>query len=418
MRTTLNTTMCLIICITSAVTADWPNQRGPTMTGVVGAGVPVPNKLPETLQVIWKGPAADGFAAPIIANGKVIFGDLQKNKEVFHALSFADAKPVWSDVLDDPHKDGFGIGPRCAPVSDGKLVFTQSCKGELHCLDLASGKLLWKTNYQKDFGAPYTGEKGKTAGGARHGYNASPLIDGDHVIALVGGPGAGVVCLEKKTGRIIWKSQDDQAAYSPPMVATLAGVEQVVCFTVQGVIGLQRTDGKLLWRVPLTTNYGRHVAAPIIYHDMVVVGSHEIGLVATRIVKIGDSIAAEEAWKRGKEAGPNFSSPVVVGDHMYYLVKKQVICLDLKSGQQAWAQDGCVVSSPDKGFASFMVMTDKIVMLNDTGELIMFKADPKAYSEISRTQVCGKNWCHPAYADGKLIVRDHKNLICVQLLDK
>ena len=95
------------------------------------------------------------------------------------------------------------------------------------------------------------------------------------------------------------------------MVVTLAGVEQVVAFTVSGVIGLQRTDGKLLWRVPLTTSYGRHVIAPVIYNDVVIVGSHEIGLVATRVVKKGATVAVEEAWKVGKELGPNFPSPVL-----------------------------------------------------------------------------------------------------------
>ncbi len=400
------------------IAADWPHQRGPELSGNVVAGTAVPAKLPAEPRIVWQGPVADGFAAPIIIKGRVIYGDLQNGKETFHAINFADAKKLWSDELDSPHKDGFGTGPRCAAVSDGTVVFTQSCKAELHCLDLASGKLLWKTNYQKDYAALYTGEKGKTEGGARHGYNASPCIDGDQVIILTGGKGAAVVCLDKKTGKQVWKSQDDLAAYAPPVVATLAGVKQVVCFTVSGLIGLNRADGTLLWRVPMTTNYGRHVMAPVIYGDVVIAGSHEVGLIATRVVNKGGTITSEEAWKRDKDMGPNFSSPVLIGDHLYILVKKQVLCVNAKTGKETWAQDGLVTSSPDKGFASFLGMGDKLLLLNDAGELILFKADPAAYSEISRIQACGKNWCHPAYADGKLLLRDAKNLICLDLMGK
>jgi outer membrane protein assembly factor BamB len=395
---------------------DWPHQRGPEQNGSVPADVAVPNTLPDEPRVVWKRPVTDGFAAPIITGGKVIYGDFQKRKEIFHALKLSDAEALWHEDLGAPHKDGFGTGPRCAPVSDGEIVLLQSCLGDLHCVDLASGDLLWKKSYQSDFGAPYTGEKGKTEGAARHGYAASACIDGDHVITLVGAPGAGVVCFEKTSGEVVWQSQDDQAAYSPPLVATLAGVEQVICFTVSGVLGLDRDDGKLLWRVPLSTNYGRHITAPTVHGDMVIVGSHEVGLIAIRVTNKGGTISAEEAWKLAKEMGPNFASPICIGDHLYLLAGKQIVCLDVRSGEHAWAQNGLIQTAANRAFAAFIGMGDRIMMLNDSGELILFKADPKAYGEISRVQVCGKNWCHPAYAAGKLVVRDAKNLICIDLM--
>ena len=382
----------------------------------MAADVTVPKTLPDAPRVVWQRPVTDGFAAPIISNGRVVYGDFQKGKETYHALRFGDAEPLWHEVLDAPHKDGFGTGPRCAPVSDGEIVLIQSCKGELHCVDAGTGKLIWKKNYLSDFGAPYTGEKGKTEGAARHGYAASPCIDGEHVIALVGAPGAGVVCFEKKTGAVVWKSQDDQAAYSPPLVVTLAGFKQIVCFTVSGVMGLDRADGKLLWRVPLSTAFGRHIAAPIVHGDLVIVGSHEVGFVATRVVSKNGRIGIEEAWKLGKEMGPNFASPICIDNHIYMLAKNQVVCLDARTGKQTWAQDGIVRTTERRAFAAFIGMGEKIMVLNDMGELILFRANPKSYSEISRTQVCGKNWCHPAYADGKLVVRDAKKLICVDLM--
>ena len=379
------------------------------------AGASILTSLPEDSPVVWRAPAIDGFAAPIITKGRVIYGDLQNGKETFHALNLVDGAPLWDHVLDAPHKDGFGTGPRCAPVSDGEIVLIQSCKAELHCLELMSGKLLWRKNYLKEFGALYTGETGKTEGGARHGYNASPCINGDHVIAQVGGKGAGIVCFEKKTGDVVWQSQDDLAAYSPPLVATIAGVEQVVCFTVSGLIGLNRADGKLLWRVPMSTDYGRHIVAPVVHGDVVIVGSHQVGLIATRVVRKDGEISIEEAWKLGEEAGPNIASPVCIGDHLFLLAREQIICIDAKTGKDLWTEDGMINTGERRAFAAFIGMGENVMMLTDMGELILFEATPTAYSEVSRTQVCGKNWCHPAYADGKLVVRDFKRLICVDL---
>ncbi|HEX3131987.1 MAG TPA: PQQ-binding-like beta-propeller repeat protein, partial [Planctomycetota bacterium] len=272
--------VALLFSITLPCAVDWPNQRGPTLDGAIPAGSVLPTTLPDAPKVLWKGPVTDGFAAPIVVAGKVVYLDLQNGQETVHCLTFDKAKPLWDAPLDIAHKDGFGTGPRCAPVSDGKLVFAQSCKGQLTCFALDSGKVVWSTNYVKDFGAIYIGEKGDAKGGSRHGYNGSPTLDGDRLYALASGPGAGVVCFDKSTGKVIWKSQDDQAAYSPPEVATIAGVKQVVCFTVLGALGVAAADGALLWRVPLTTNYGRHVMAPIVHGDLVIVGSHEVGLVA------------------------------------------------------------------------------------------------------------------------------------------
>ena len=230
---------------------------------------------------------------------------------------------------------------------------------------------------------------------------------------MAGGKGAGIVCLNKKNGKVIWKSQDDQAAFSPPIVTTLAGVKQVVCFTVKGLVGVDRVDGKLLWRVPLSTSYGRHVVAPTIYNDMVIVGSHEIGLIAVKVTAKGKKLTAEESWKLGKDMAPNFASPICMGDNLYFLAKKQVLCIDAKTGKLAWSKDGNVKTSAGQAFAAFIGLKDQVMMLNDMGELILFEADPGSYKEIGRVQVCGKNWCHPAYSNGKLLIRDSRKLICL-----
>jgi outer membrane protein assembly factor BamB len=400
----------------SAATSDWPQWRGPTQTGHVPAGVPVPATLPAECKSVWKIPIGEGFASPVVSGGKVFWLDNKEAKEVAHAADAATGKELWNTVIFESHKDGFGIGPRCPPTVDGNLVFVQSCKGEFQCLNAADGKKIWSKNFVTDFGAIYIGEKGLAAGASRHGNNGAPVVDGENVIVEVGSPkDASVVCFKKATGEVVWHSQPDQSGYAPAVVATIAGIKHVVAFTIDGVIGLDAKEGKLLWRVPLKTTYGRHVTTPLISDDLVIVASHMVGLVATKIVKDGSGVKAEPAWTN-KDMKINFSSPVAVGGYLYGLgPAKNVVCIDLKTGTVVWEKTGNINSAPDKAFAGFLVFDKNILMLNDTGQIILFAADPKEYKELGRVQVCGNNWCNPAYVDGKLFLRDAKELQCVEI---
>src|SRR4029079_7095278 len=151
----------------------------------------------------------------------------------------------------------------------------------------------------------------------RRGNNGSGVIDGGRIVLPVGSTsGASLVCFDKLTGKVQWKSGDDEAAYSSFMVATLAGIRQVVAFTADALLGADVATGKILWRVPLKTNAKRHAASPVILGDRVVVNSHTIGLVCFKIAKDGPGIKATQEWVN-KDLKINLATPVVVGDYLY-----------------------------------------------------------------------------------------------------
>jgi outer membrane protein assembly factor BamB len=411
---------CFIVLVFfAAITqaADWPQWRGPLRTGYVPASEAVPKELPVVPKVLWHMPLTDGVSSPVVAGGKVICLDGRQNKEVVHAFDAASGQVLWSVPLDDLHKDSqTKPGPRCTPLIDGDRVYAQSCRGELKCLALADGKELWQVNYVKNFGATYIGEKGNAQGATRHGYDGSPLIDGDHLIAEAGGRDAAFVCFDKLTGKVVWKSQNNIPAYAPPIIATVAGVRQLIAFMVEGAVAIDPADGKLLWKVPVKTALGRHVTTPVVADDMVMVASHQAGLIGIKISKEGDGLKADRVWV-AKDSAINFSSPVTVGEFLYGLgPNKNLICVDCKTGKQQWSKSGFSGSDGGHAHAGILVMGDNLLVLADNGQLVLVAADPKAYREISRVQVCGTTWCNPAYADGKLYLRDARELKCIELL--
>lgn len=372
-------------------------------------------KLPANLPVLWKKTIGFGLDSPVVADGKVFYLDEQGGKEIVNVVSVADGKPLWTAELDESFKDGQSEpGPRCTAVVDGDRVYAQSCRGTLKCFSVADGKEVWTVNFTKDFEATFIGEKGKAEGHTRHGNTGAPVVDGDHLLAGVGGKDAAYVCFDKKTGKVVWKTplQDLVPAYAAPIVASPAGVKQLIAFTTGALVGIDRENGKQLWSVPAKTALGRHVTTPTVAGDMVVVGSFNIGLVGIKLSRTDAGVKAEQVWQT-KEAMPNFSSPVLIGGTHVVGVGQglKLFCAEVATGKIAWSAD----ASLGKAHASLIVVGDKVLALGDNGELVMFAADVKQFRELGRSQVAGKNWCTPAYVDGKLFLRDARELKALEL---
>lgn len=404
-----------LLAFTSTTLADWPQWRGPNRDGHATAGSTAPDKLPPNPPVVWKKPVGFGLDSPVVAGSTLIYLDAKDGKEVVHAVAIADGKPLWSAELDAAFKDGQSdAGPRTTAVIDGDRVYVQSCQGTLKCLAIADGKEVWGVNFTKDFDATFIGEKGKAEGHTRHGNTGAPVVDGDHLIAGVGGKDATYVCFDKKTGKVVWKSALEGLvpAYAAPIVASPAGVKQVIAFTTGAVVGLDRETGKSLWSIPQKTALGRHVTTPIVAGDMVVVGSFNIGLVGIKLSKTDTGVKAEQAWQT-KDAMPNFSTPVLVGGTHVIGVGQglKLFCAEVATGTIAWSADATL----GKQHAGLIVVGDKVLALGDAGELVMFAADVKQYRELGRSQVAGKNWCTPAFVGGKLYLRDAKELKALEL---
>ena len=410
--------LCACAFVATVTGADWPQWRGPNRDGHTAGRL---DALPDSPKTVWKVKAGPGLASPVVSGDIVIHFDAVNGKETIHALDRATGEERWQKAIDTTFHDMQGPdGPRCTPLVNDGRVYAVSCKGRLACLDLKDGKELWSVNYTNDFGAEFIGERGNIPGAARHGNNGTPLVVGDRLYACAGGKeGAGVICLDKRTGKLIWKSQNDPAAYAPPALAKLRGIEQVICFTAEGLIGLTPEKGELLWRVPIKTAYGRHATAPVWHDDIVVVSSHQAGMIGTKITRDGDAWKAEQAWV-SKENAMNFSSPVSFGRYLYGLgPRKNLECVDLTTGERVWSKEGYFQSSADKAYAGFVAIGDNVLCLTDGGLLVLFEANPEKFVEVAQTQVCGATWCNPAYADGRLYLRDGNkgagNLMCVDL---
>lgn len=397
--------------------ADWPQWHGPTRDCALPAGAALPASLPKDLKPLWKVPAGGGFSAPLVAGGKVFFNDTDGTQEFAHLLDAQTGKEIWKTAYAPAVGDEFGKGPRATACLDGGHAYVQSTGGEFRCLSLKDGKVVWSLSFEKDYQTPYLGANAKAGTATRRGNNGSPVVDGDAVIIPVGATaGATLVACDKLTGKVLWKSGEDEAAYSAVMVADIGGVRQVVHLNADALTGTDRKTGKPLWRVPVKTGAKRNTGTPVIIGDRIVINSFTIGLVCYKVSQSPGGWTASEDWVN-KKLAINIATPVAADGNLYCQgPAKDYICADARTGATRWSQPG--FGSGRKDYASTIVSGKNLLVLTEDGTLLLLAANPEKYTELARIQVCGNTWCFPALADGKLYVRDGRELACIDLAAK
>jgi outer membrane protein assembly factor BamB len=400
----------LLLCCSGATAGDWPQWLGPNRDASSPERV-VPWK--EAPKFLWSVEVGEGNSSPVVANGRVFVHAKVKDKdaEVLFAIDAKKGKILWyAEYEREAFKSLYGNGPRATPAVDGDHVYTFGITGVLSCWEAATGKKVWQ----------YPALSGKNL---FFGMACSPLVDGDRVLVNIGGKGNSVVAYNKNTGLGIWWGQDDRASYSSPILVGKGQERQVIFLTGDGLISLNATDGSLFWRYPLVDKLLESSTTPVLAGDILLASSITYGSVGLRLESKDGKPTASEIWKN-PELTSYFTTPVPVGPEHIYFVKgtkppalfnrATLHCVEAKTGKDLWRKPQTV----GKYHASLLRTGDnKLLMLEEAGNLVLVDPSPQEYRELARSAVCGETWAHPALADGKLYVRDNKRLICLQLAD-
>jgi outer membrane protein assembly factor BamB len=409
--TWLRCSLVLLLCCLPAAAADWPQWLGPTRDGVSTETVkPWKGKL----KVLWRKPVGPGHSSPVVAGGKVyLHAQVEgKDEEAVTAYDAKTGKQAWSTGYPRAKFwSPFGTGPQGTPaVVDGKL-YSYGATGVLACFDTKKGALEWKVDTRKEFKA-----KALFFGAA-----CSPLVEGDKVLVNVGGTGASVVAFKRDSGEVAWKALDDPASYSSGIAFGQGKGRQVVFLTQKGVRSLAPADGKVLWEFPLVDRLNESSTTPVKVGDVLLASSVTFGTVGLELETKGGKPAAKQLWKNAKLTC-YFSTPIPVGkEHVYMVTGAATLfnptstlhCVEVKTGKVLWSKEKV------GKYHAAMVRTadDKLLLLSDLGDLILLDPSPKGYKELARSKVVDKEqiWAHPALSDGRVYLRDEKDLICLQL---
>ena len=361
-----------------------------------------PASWPATLTKRWEIPAGAGHSSPVISGDRVVLHARDGEREVVRALDLKTGREVWRSEYAAPYTmnpaaRAHGPGPKSTPAIGGGRVITLGISGILSAFDLATGKLLWRMEAPP---VPPT-----------YGTGMSPLIDGNLVIAHVGGENKGALtAFDAATGAVRWRWSGDGPGYASPVIADIAGTRQVITQTQKYVVAVNAADGQLLWQIPFTTSFEQNSITPLVRDDVVIYSGLDNGTTAVRIVKKGAAWATEPVWKN-PDHPMYMSSPVVSGTTLYGLSHKnrgQFFAVDLASGKTQWTSVGRQGDN-----ASMMVAGPLLLMTTTASELVVARVNPSRFEEVKRYTIAESAvWAHPAFAGNLMVVKDVDTLIC------
>ena len=400
---------------------DWPAYRGPAGSGVSAETLVVKGYSKSGPPAVWKTETPLGFSSFAVANGKaltLVARDIDGNPmEVCVALDADTGETLWEAPLwisdykagggnaGEDGNDG-GDGPRSTPTIDGDQVFVLDAHLRLYALNLADGEMQWKVDLEREYSAQNI--KWLSA--------ASPLVSGDRVFVAGGGRNQSLLCFNKSGGELLWKSESDPITHATPVIANIAGVDQVIYFTQNGLVSVTPDQGKVLWRYDFDFKVST-AASPVVWEDIVFCSAgYGVGAGAVKISGEGDALKATQLYRKENEIVNHWSTPVVKDGYLYGMFsfkeygKGPLGCVDIRSGEMKWSQQGFGPGN--------VILTDDgtLVVLSDRGELVLVDANTDGYKELARADLLdGKCWSTPALANGKIYIRSTAEGGCFDL---
>jgi outer membrane protein assembly factor BamB len=376
---------------------DWPGWRGPNGNGILREADFDPASLNEGPTILWRASVGYGYSSVAVKDKYLYTMGNSGKKDIVYCLDVKSGEVVWQFSYEC--RLGQYPGPRATPAVDDGRVYTLSQEGHLFCLNARNGKVVWQAHLKKDFGLRSPG----------WGFAGSPVIDGDLLLLNAGTAG---IALDKKSGKPVWRSKSGPGGYASPVLFDNKGVRFVALFGQRALHGVEVKTGKTAWSFPWKTSHDVNAADPLITGSGIFISSNYGSGCA--LLEINNN-KPRLRWKNGK-FDSHFSSFIYIDGYIYgndgaaFSDRGVFRCLEADSGKEMW--------SASLGFGSLIALDDTLVILNSRGDLILAEADPKDYVEIARAEgiLPRKCWTPPAYANGKLYLRnDRGEIVCVDV---
>lgn len=382
-------------------TGVWTQWRGLERDGRVPSDRTWPARLSEgTLQKVWKVDLGPGYSGPIVTEDRVFVCETEeKKREVVRALDRRTGKELWKAGWKGAMTVPFfaranGSWIRSTPAFDGERLYVGGMRDYLVCLDGATGNRLWEADLVDRLKAPLPD----------FGMVCSPLLDEDSVYVQAAGS---FVKLDKKTGELKWRTLDDGggmfgSAFSSPLRTTILGRDQILVQTRTELASVDPETGEVFWRQAVPAFRGMNILTPCHSGNRIFTSSHGGGSFVFELSADEQGrVSVGEAWKNSVQA--YMSSPILVEDHVYlHLRNQRITCFDLASGERPWT------SSDRFGkYMSMVVQGDRILALDEQGELVLFRAHPESFDVLGRVSVTDSPaWAHIAVCGDELWIRD------------
>jgi outer membrane protein assembly factor BamB len=389
-------TVIAILSVACAFAEDWPQYYGPQRDSTSTEKGILRTWPKEGPKVLWTAPVGIGYGGPVVSGGKVYLLDRDDAVgDTLRCLDFAKGTELWNFAYNAPYKADHP-GSRSAPTVDGDRVYTCGQMGDLYCISTATHKPIWNKNIWKDFGGGQL---------PRWAITQNPLIYRNLLIVAPQTPQASVVAYDKLTGELKWKS------------AVLPGNAGYVSNASGGnVTGFDPLSGKVLWTY---TNWQCIIPVPHAVDAgegrMLITGGYNAGAAMIKVQKKADGSYGVTELFKNINFGAHTQPPILYKDHFYvpYTINERsdgLVCMGM-DGTVKWKTGEDPLF--DKGG---MILADNLLLSVDGNKMLyLIEPNPSGFKPLATAEMLesGQNWAPLALVDGKLLIRDQKNLKCL-----
>lgn len=396
------------------LTGDWPQFRGPNRDGIATGFAKLSRDWKAAPpRELWGITVGEGYAGVAVKAGRVYLLDYDRDakQSALRCLSLADGKEIWRYTYPLTIKRNHGM-TRTVPAVTDKLVIALDSKCNVFALDVASGELKWTVSLVREFGAAvpewYAGQ--------------CPLVDGDRVILAPGGKNALLLALDLVTGKPLWQTpnpHDWKMTHSSLMPIEFGGRRQFLYCANKGVVGVDASDGQLLWE---TTDWKISIATvpspvPLPNGKIFLTGGYGAGSLMLQLENKDGKQMPKTLIKLPPEVfGATQHTPILKDGYLYGArADGRFVCLGL-DGKVVWASG----LNETFGLGSFLIAGDLCMAVNDSGKLRLLEVSPNRFSMLGEIQPLPnrESWAPMALAGNCLLLRDLTRLVCLDVAAK
>jgi outer membrane protein assembly factor BamB len=387
----------------STAQADWAQLWGPFGDGRAEAAASLPSAPSLKARELWRRPIGSGFSGVTEAAGRAYTALADGGADFLVAFDPRTGAEAWRARLGETYRghDGSKDGPISTPAVGGGRVFIVGPHGVLLAADAASGRVAWRHDLKAEYGAA----------DPVYGFGTSPLIVGSRVIVQAGGVKEhNLVAFDAATGRLAWSAHHaTTTGYSTPVLATIAGVEQVVMVASEKLLAVRPADGTLLWSHALPAQ-GEPTRPPLVLPDGRILVPTWNDATMLRVTLEGGAYEVAELWKTPRLKA-TYSPTVLHDGHLYGFNSSYLVCLDPADGRLKWQQ---------KLYGGALILVDGhlIVLSSGSGDLHVAAASPDGYREKLKLPVFNAGATSvtvPAFAGGRVLLRNVEDMVAVEI---
>ncbi len=406
----------------SSLGGSWPRFRGTDFDNICKDGVPLADRWPEGgPKVLWSVDLGEGYAAAAVHRGRVYVLDYDEKKkaDALRCLSLDDGREIWRRSYRVKVQRNHGMS-RTVPAVTGAAVVTIGPRCHVMAVDPEDGRLKWSIDMEREFGAVtplwYNGQ--------------CPLIDGRTVVLAPCGRNVLLAVGHVETGKIVWQTPNPHGwpmSHSSVMPMNLGGRRMYVYCSQGGVVGvsaMKEDAGGLLWTL---ADWNGQVLAPsplVLDGGLVyVTAGYNAGSLMFKVAEKDGVFEASSVRRLSTQEGlaSEMQTPLYYQGHIFSIMPKdagalrqQMVCVRSEDhGKVVWS------SGRQKrfGLGPYILADGKIFILNDDGVLTMIRASTERYEELAEAKVLQgqDSWGPIALAGGRMILRDSRRMICLEV---